>query len=569
MWAVSSVDPPFVSVSTDCGVIRGYRDELLGYGFLGVPYATPPLPSPYNLRWKRSTLLGEGPGGASECWSGPYFNATAPGPQCAQRPSLASGGDVSYQGSEDCLTLDVWAPMSGGGGAGKPVLFYIHGGSLVEGNAPYFAGLAGEDLVIVAIRYRLNVLGFLALEALSDADPEGVSGNYGFSDQITALRWVKKNIGAFGGDPGHVTIMGCSSGGTSVWNLLAAPSSFGLYVGAIPLSSASRNNVTMAQAQRDNAVFYNVTGCDSAPSPSRYACLQGLSMASVMAGFLYFQSSFPYWSHPDFELPSPTEYQSGLAIVDGVVIPVDLQQAFLDPSTHANVPVLAGSSAQEGATSRIPTNATLAQYMTALSDFVTAINGSQGGRVRLPATAVQDLADLYNASLPEFRGLPKASMDAMVADIRVVCGTNFNALALVQSGAAGAGAGTGGRPPASVDVWHAYSDLSATSTIHCGHCYQFNTLTQAACTPGGHTFPCNDTDLAFHANMKAVVVGFVAHGSLPPPLKRLGDTADSPASQHYALSEVGAQLSSTNDRLKRRCEFWRDTGILAAYAWDE
>merc|ERR1712113_604061 len=102
---------------------------------------------------------------------------------------------------------------------------------------PY--ALRHENLILFGVRYRLHVLGFLALAELTAHDPKHASGNYGFSDQVTALRWVQRNARVFGGNPDQVTIMGCSSGGSSVWNLMAIPSARGLFARAIPLSAAS------------------------------------------------------------------------------------------------------------------------------------------------------------------------------------------------------------------------------------------------------------------------------------------------------------------------------------------
>ena len=126
--------------------------------------------------------------------------------------------------SEDCLSLNIWAPADA---RKAPVFFWIHGGALTSGagsDALYDgATLAARGVVVVSINYRLGVLGFLAHPQLSAESSRHVSGNYGLLDQIEALRWVKRNIAAFGGDPANVTIAGESAGGLSVMYLMAAP----------------------------------------------------------------------------------------------------------------------------------------------------------------------------------------------------------------------------------------------------------------------------------------------------------------------------------------------------------
>lgn len=311
---------------TDCGLVLGTTDPAMG-GFVyhGVPYAMPPTGT---RRWKRSELLKEGGG----CWTG-VFNARSEAPPCAQNPKTTASGTVTWDGVEDCLTLDIWGP-SRNRSERKPVLVHIHGGSLVSGSPFPLYAFQDEPLIQIGVRYRLNLFGFLALRELSTNDLLGASGNYGFSDQITALRWAQRNVEAFGGNPDRVTLIGCSSGGTSIWNLLAAPLAKGLFHAAIPLSSASRNNVTLAQAEHDNRGFVDRTCGETA---DRYSCIMRLSCEKIMEGFLYMSSSFPFLEHPDFELPSPSEYQSGVCIVDGVIIPTPLHEALRTPGAHADV----------------------------------------------------------------------------------------------------------------------------------------------------------------------------------------------------------------------------------------
>ena len=196
--------------------------------FKGLPYALPPTGW---RRWK--------PPADMPAWKG-MRDATQFGPACVQprsRPGSIYADDLPSM-SEDCLSLNVWAPAKA---QKAPVLVWIHGGSLVTGASSETvydgAKLAEHGVIVVSINYRLGVLGYLAHPALSAESREGVSGNYGLLDQIAALRWVKANIMAFGGDSANVTIVGESAGGLSVMYLLAAPQARGLFAKAIAQSA--------------------------------------------------------------------------------------------------------------------------------------------------------------------------------------------------------------------------------------------------------------------------------------------------------------------------------------------
>jgi len=140
--------------------------------------------------------------------------------------------------SEDCLTLNIWAPADA---RNAPVFFWIHGGALTTGSSrdSLYDGtrLAERGILVVSINYRLGVLGWLAHPELSRESALGISGNYGLLDQIEALKWVRRNIAAFGGDPSNVTIAGESAGGLSVMYLLAAPPARGLFAKALTESA--------------------------------------------------------------------------------------------------------------------------------------------------------------------------------------------------------------------------------------------------------------------------------------------------------------------------------------------
>ena len=218
-----------VQIELDTGLIEGAAaDEVASvHVFRGIPYAAPPVG---DARWK--------PPMPAAAWDG-VRSATEFGDICPQGSGLAQmTGEALPTLSEDCLYLNVWTTTAGSD-AKQPVMVWIHGGGLSLGwsHQGIYDGvnLAKRGVVVVTINYRLGALGFLAHPLLSAES--GTSGNYGLLDQIAALKWVQRNIAAFGGDPANVTIFGESAGGTSVQALLASPHSKGLFHRAIVQSA--------------------------------------------------------------------------------------------------------------------------------------------------------------------------------------------------------------------------------------------------------------------------------------------------------------------------------------------
>jgi para-nitrobenzyl esterase len=215
-----------VEARTASGVVRG-RSVGGVARFLGVPFAAPPV----------GALRFAAPAPAPP-WTG-VRDATAPGPNAPQPTRAIPGIDLTpilgrgWRRGDDYLTLDVWTPDPGG--AGLPVMVFVHGGAFVAGEpgAPVYDGsaLAGAGVVLVAVTYRLGAEGFLALE--------GGATNLGLRDQLAALAWVQENVAAFGGDPGQVTVFGESAGGMSIGCLLGSPLSRGLFRRAIVQSGGA------------------------------------------------------------------------------------------------------------------------------------------------------------------------------------------------------------------------------------------------------------------------------------------------------------------------------------------
>lgn len=228
-------------VRTKAGVVRGGIEEDVLY-FKGIPYAAPPVGA---NRWR--------PPQPATPWKD-VRDATE---DCADCPQRAWPGSRSVQ-SEDCLFLNVWTPAAIDKKSRLPVMFWIHGGGFTggSGSGPGASGkaFAKQGVILVTINYRLGRLGHFAFPPLSKESPDEYKGSYAFMDQISALKWVKENISAFGGDPDNVTIFGFSAGGVAVHSLLTIPAAKGLFHKAIGHSSGGRDGVlTGRPISKDNA----------------------------------------------------------------------------------------------------------------------------------------------------------------------------------------------------------------------------------------------------------------------------------------------------------------------------
>ncbi|HVJ01079.1 MAG TPA: carboxylesterase family protein [Sphingomonas sp.] len=230
---VAAIDPRPQELAVEGGRIEGAQREGVE-AFLGIPYAAPPVGP---LRWRPPQQVLP--------WQGVH-TATRFGHDC-MRPA----SEPAFEPSEDCLFLNVWRPIGARAGKKLPVLVWIHGGAFVAGSNALAeasgAAFALDGLIFVAPNYRLGRFGFFAHPALSAEHPDEPKGNYGYLDQIAALRWVKRNIAAFGGDPSNVTIMGASAGGESVLTLAASPSARGLFSRIIVQSGGGRKQLLQPQ----------------------------------------------------------------------------------------------------------------------------------------------------------------------------------------------------------------------------------------------------------------------------------------------------------------------------------
>ncbi|MEO8562094.1 MAG: carboxylesterase family protein [bacterium] len=262
--------------------------------FRGLPFAAPPV---RELRWK--------PPQPASNWSG-VRQADRFANQCMQARVF---GDMMFRNagiSEDCLYLNVWAPPNARQGAGLPVLVYYYGGGFIagDGSEPRYDGesMAKRGIVVVTLSYRLGIFGFFAHPELTAESPNHASGNYTLMDQAAALRWVKANIAAFGGDPRRVTIAGESAGSFAVSAQMASPISKDLIAGAIGESGAlfPTTTPTMSRAESEqNGVKFATSVEATSLAALRAMSATELLEASGRPGMPRFGVNVDGWFFPE------------------------------------------------------------------------------------------------------------------------------------------------------------------------------------------------------------------------------------------------------------------------------
>ncbi|SEL57663.1 para-nitrobenzyl esterase [Maribacter orientalis] len=307
-----------VQVTIENGIIEGNYDTHNGIQrYFGIPFAKPPVG---ELRWKAPQPL--------DNWDG-IKETKAFGPRPMQTMVFGDMNSRSNGVSEDCLYLNVWTPANMET-KDLPVLVYFFGGGNVAGDAsePRYDGesMAKEGIVVVTTNYRLNIFGFLAHPELSAEASYKASGNYGLLDQNAALKWVNKNIAAFGGDPKKVTIAGESAGSIGASQQMASPLSKNLIAGAIGESGASINPtmspVTLKEAEKTGLEFAKSIG---------YPTLAQLRKLSTREVYELYNSS------KRFGFP---------AVLDGYFLPKTLPEIF-ESKEQAMVPLLLGWNSAE------------------------------------------------------------------------------------------------------------------------------------------------------------------------------------------------------------------------------
>src|SRR5580704_13118267 len=259
LFLAGMADAAAAQIRTESGSVEGSTStDGKVQIFKGIPYAAPPVGA---LRWKEPQPVAN--------WQG-VRKATEFGARCMQGNVF---GDMVFRDagpSEDCLYLNVWTPKTSPD-AKLPVMVWIYGGGFQAGatSEPRQEGehLAHKGVVVVSMNYRLGIFGFFSHPELTKESPHQASGNYGLLDQAAALRWVRKNIAAFGGDPENITIFGESAGSLSVSALMASPVSKGMIHRAIGESGAFFGGTLPAkplpESEQDGVKFASSIGADS------------------------------------------------------------------------------------------------------------------------------------------------------------------------------------------------------------------------------------------------------------------------------------------------------------------
>jgi len=313
--ACTSLTAVAQQVTIGQGTLLGTRDNGINV-FKAIPYAEPPIG---DLRWRAPR--------PAPRWNG-IRNTADFGHDCAQAPFPPDAAPIRTQPSEDCLYLNIWQPAEAGPDALRPVMVWIHGGGFVNGGSSpaVYSGerFARDGIVFVSLNYRLGRFGFFAHPALVDVD---FGGNFGFLDQIAALRWVQQNISAFGGNPEQVTVMGESAGGMSIHMLLQSPLARGLYQQVIVQSGGGRSRAVATPTKLEASLAGNVFahGLDA-------AALRSMSSEEVTGNLSMFTMGQASYSGP---------------MIDGqTLIGSPLQAA--EAGLVNQVPVLIGANSADG-----------------------------------------------------------------------------------------------------------------------------------------------------------------------------------------------------------------------------
>jgi para-nitrobenzyl esterase len=313
-------------VTLSLGQLEGTHQEGV-FTFKGVPFAAPPVG---ERRWL--------PPQPVEPWEGVLqavqFGMTAP-----QNPIPAGPGprDEPEPQSEDCLYLNIWSP--GLDNRRRPVMVWIHGGafSIGSGSAPMYEGSVlaqRNDVVVVTVNYRLNLLGFLNLKEATDGKIPA-TGNEGLLDQVAALKWVQEHIAAFGGDPDNVTIMGESAGSMSIACLLTMPAARGLYHKAILESGVGTTTMPLEKAAEVGRLFLKVTGISS----DDVEALHALTVEQLLATEIELRRRMANpWELMRITVTAP--------VMDGEVIPQMPTHAIAE-GVAKDIPMIIGSNLDE------------------------------------------------------------------------------------------------------------------------------------------------------------------------------------------------------------------------------
>ena len=527
--------PQGIQLNIQGGKVRGHY-EGGAVVFKGIPYAVPPVG---RRRWKPSV-----PCDVNKCWNG-TLDASKFGSICVQQDVTNPKGPSKVIGSEDCLFVNVWAPKKISTKQLLPVLVYIHGGYLLyfsgnwKGQHPSPEMVSEMKIVAVSFNYRLNAFGFLTLKSLADISPSKTSGNYGFMDQILALKWVQANIKKFGGDPESVTLVGQSSGGTSELALLASPSAAGLFHRAILMSASAVFNKSWEDAARDNKIFVNNSKCERSSSAAERKCLYKLSPTRIQDAIPW--DVYPFWRMEDLmDLPTKNRFDGAVAVVDQTVVP-DPPLIAMATGKANDVPLIIGTTAQEIDIQPVIsfTNSSYGDYRKHVEEKLRPFLGKD----------VSKVLSMYNESLAIGEPL-QFSFSSMTSDLRESCPNNVLAL----------NASKGfknsvyryvvtNRPSAPINI----VGFPATFACHMWDQVAFFGF------PGELNYKPSERDRKFMTDLRRELGEFIHKGTVK-------EQSWKEYPESTALFTDNGVSVPKDEYHKRQCDFWLDRGFFS-YGW--
>ena len=351
-----------VKIKTDKGDVEGvFTGDKQVIAFKGIPYAAPPVG---DLRWQPPQPVAK--------WKH-TLSAKEFGNHCMQSVTYADMAFHDPGPSEDCLTLNVWAPAKAKRGS-LPVMVWIYGGGFAAGSTSEGRQdgqfLAHRDVVIVSMNYRLGIFGFFVHPELTAESPNHASGNYGLLDQTAALTWVRDNIAQFGGDPSNVTIFGESAGSFAVSAQMASPLARGLFSKAIGESGAAFSSGSLPFESREAREQRDLAFAKNAYNTTSLAELRKLSADQILQGATAKATGNPVRFSPD---------------VDGYFLPDSVPNIYA-AGHQAHVPLLAGWNKDE-----VRSQITAAKTPTSVESFTATAHTRFGDRA-------EDFLAVYPAS---------------------------------------------------------------------------------------------------------------------------------------------------------------------------
>ena len=359
-------------VATRLGLVQGVGSAGVE-SFKGIPFAQPPVG---KLRWRAPV--------AASRWS-PVLKADHFGHDCMQFPFPSDAAPLGVAPAEDCLYLNIWRPATASASL-RPVLVWIYGGGFVNGGsspAVYDGSeFARQGIVFVSFNYRLGRFGFFGHPALTaEAGGKGLLGNYGYMDQIAALKWVQQNIRAFGGDPGQVTIMGESAGGASVHMLMTTPLAAGLFRNAMVMSGGGRSYILGERRLSEDlpghpsaetvgmnfAASVGIKGRDAAALKR----LRALPAEQVVAGL----------NMATMTAPDPSKATYGGPMVDGRIVSMPADALYAKGQSNAKSVMVGANGADIGFASGDTLDAVYARFGSHRAEAEAAYDPAHSGSV--------------------------------------------------------------------------------------------------------------------------------------------------------------------------------------------